>query len=239
MELNICHLYPELLNMYGDIGNILILKSRAAARGIDVKVINYSVGDTFDSENTDIVMFGGGQDFEMSVVEQDIKDRIIGDMRMYIETGGVLLAICGGYQMLGKYYVTPEGEKLEGLGILNHYTEGGDTRLIGNIATDIDGYTAIGFENHAGRTYIGDMQPLGKVIKGFGNNGEDGGEGLRYKNTYCTYLHGPFLSKNPKIADEMISAALKRKYGDISSLTPLDDEFESSARRVMQKRMEV
>lgn len=238
MELNICHLYPELLNMYGDIGNILILKSRAAARGIDVKVINYSVGDTFDSENTDIVMFGGGQDFEMSVVEQDIKDRIIGDIRMFIETGGVMLAICGGYQMLGRYYVTPEGERLDGLGILQHYTEGGKRRLIGNIATDIDGYLAIGFENHAGRTYIGDMEPLGKVLKGFGNNGEDGYEGLRYKNTYCTYLHGPFLSKNPRIADELISAALKRKYGTVS-LTPLDDDFEDSARRMMQKKMEV
>lgn len=238
MELNICHLYPELLNMYGDIGNILILKSRAAARGIDVKVINHSVGDVFDSENTDIVMFGGGQDFEMSVVERDIKDRIIGDMRMFIETGGVMLAICGGYQMLGRYYVTPEGERLDGLGILQHYTEGGERRLIGNIATDIDGYLAIGFENHAGRTYIGDMEPLGKVLKGFGNNGEDGYEGLRYKNTYCTYLHGPFLSKNPRIADELISAALKRKYGTVS-LTPLDDDFEDSARRMMQKKMEV
>lgn len=238
MELNICHLYPELLNMYGDIGNILILKSRAAARGIDVKVINHSVGDVFDSESTDIVMFGGGQDFEMSVVERDIKDRIIGDMRMFIETGGVMLAICGGYQMLGRYYVTPEGDRLDGLGILQHYTEGGERRLIGNIATDIDGYLAIGFENHAGRTYIGDMEPLGKVLKGFGNNGEDGYEGLRYKNTYCTYLHGPFLSKNPRIADELISAALKRKYGTVS-LTPLDDDFEDSARRMMQKKMEV
>ncbi len=238
MELNICHLYPELLNMYGDIGNILILKSRAAARGIDVKVINHSVGGVFDSENTDIVMFGGGQDFEMSVVERDIKDRIIGDMRMFIETGGVMLAICGGYQMLGRYYVTPEGDRLDGLGILQHYTEGGERRLIGNIATDIGGYLAIGFENHAGRTYIGDMEPLGKVLKGFGNNGEDGYEGLRYKNTYCTYLHGPFLSKNPRIADELISAALKRKYGTVS-LTPLDDDFEDSARRMMQKKMEV
>ena len=222
--------------MYGDIGNILILKSRAAARGIDVNVINHSVGDTFDSENTDIVMFGGGQDFEMSVVEQDIRDKIIGGIRMFIETGGVMLAVCGGYQMLGRYYVMPDGTKLDGLGILQHYTEGGEKRLIGNIATDIDGYTAIGFENHAGRTYIGDMQPLGKVLKGFGNNGEDGYEGLKYKNTYCTYLHGPLLSKNPKLADEMIISALKRKYGAVS-LTPLDDDFEDSARRAMQRIM--
>ena len=222
--------------MYGDIGNIMILKSRAAARGIDVTVTNHSVGDTFDSENTDIVMFGGGQDFEMSVVEQDIRDKIIGDIRMFIETGGVMLAICGGYQMLGRYYVMPDGTKLDGLGILQHYTEGGEKRLIGNIATDIDGYMAIGFENHAGRTYIGDMQPLGKVLKGFGNNGEDGYEGLRYKNTYCTYLHGPLLSKNPKLADEMVLSALKRKYGAVS-LTPLDDDFEDSARRMMQRKI--
>ena len=234
MELTICHLYPELLNMYGDIGNVLVLKHRAAHRGISVKVANHTVGSVFDPD-TDIVVFGGGQDFEMSVVARDIKENILAPLKGFIENGGVLLAICGGYQMLGQNYITPDGSVIDGLGILPHYTKGGDTRLIGNCIADIDGYRAIGFENHAGRTYIGSLEPLGKVVKGFGNNGEDGGEGLRYKNTYCTYLHGPFLSKNPQIADEIIKKSLEKRYGSVS-LSPLDDTFENSARRQLLKR---
>lgn len=238
MELTICHLYPELLNMYGDIGNVTILKSRAGQRGINAKVINYSAGDRFTPSDYDIVFFGGGQDFEMSVVEKDIRENIIEGIRDFIENNGVMLAICGGYQMLGQYYVTPGGEKIDGLGILPHYTEGGEKRLIGNIVTDINGYKAIGFENHAGRTYIDSLTPLGKVLKGHGNNGEDGTEGLLYKNTYCTYMHGPFLSKNPAVADELLRKALEKKYGTVS-LSPLDDEFEQSARRSLLRKFNV
>lgn len=224
--------------MYGDIGNIYILKSRAAQRGINVKVAAHAVGDSFAAHNADIVMFGGGQDFEMSVVANDIRDKTIEDIREYIESGGVFLAVCGGYQMLGECYVTPGGERMDGLKILPHYTEAAAKRLIGNAVIDIDGYKAIGFENHAGRTYIGDMKPLGKTLMGYGNNGEDKTEGLKYKNTFCTYLHGPFLSKNPLIADEMIKTALERKYGRVS-LSPIDDEYEQSARRSMLRKFNI
>ncbi|MBQ7717822.1 MAG: glutamine amidotransferase [Clostridia bacterium] len=235
MELTICHLYPELLNMYGDIGNVYILKHRAAQRGISIKVVNHTVGSAFSSQDTDVVLFGGGQDFEMSVVAEDIKNNMLAPLKSYIEDGGVTLAICGGYQMLGKNYITPEGNVIDGLGILPHYTEGGEKRLIGNFIFDYNGYDVIGFENHAGRTYIGDLKPLGKIKKGYGNNGEDGTEGLHYKNTYCTYSHGPFLSKNPLIADELIMKALEKRYGKVS-LSPLDDEYEQSARRQLLKR---
>ena len=132
MELNICHLYPDLLNVYGDVGNILILKHRAEQRGIKVNIINTSLNDEFDSENTDILFFGGGQDFEQSIVSNDLKTIKKPSLQKYIEDEKVVIAICGGYQLLGKYYMAPNGEKIEGLGILDIYTEGGDTRFIGN-----------------------------------------------------------------------------------------------------------
>ncbi len=132
MELNICHLYPDLLNVYGDVGNILILKHRAALRGIDVNIINSSLGDPIDEKNIDILFFGGGQDFEQSIVSKDLLEVKKDSFVKYVEDSKVVLAICGGYQLLGKYYTAPNGEKIEGLGILNIYTEGGDTRFIGN-----------------------------------------------------------------------------------------------------------
>ena len=238
MNLTIYHMYPELLNMYGDIGNIKILLYRAKQRGIEVSLKNSSVGDDFESENADIVMLGGGQDFEMKVVSEEIKNRNIEPLRQYIENEGVMLAICGGYQMLGECYLDFDGKVVDGLKILPHYTENGEGRLIGDVIINIDGYHAIGFENHGGRTHIGSMQPLGEVLHGFGNNDTDKTEGLKYKNTYCTYLHGPFLSKNPKIADELIEKALVKKYGEIH-LTPLDDDFEEKARRVICKRYDI
>ena len=132
MELNICHLYPDLLNVYGDVGNILILKHRAEARGIDVNIINVSINDEFNADDYDIVFFGGGQDFEQSIVSDDLMTNKKDGLSKYINSGKVLLAICGGYQLLGKYYTAPNGEKIEGLGILDIYTEGGDTRFIGD-----------------------------------------------------------------------------------------------------------
>mgnify|MGYP001057362353 CR=1 FL=1 len=238
MELHICHLYPELLNMYGDIGNINILKYRAEKRGIDVTVHSHSVGDVFEAEKYDIVMLGGGQDFEMSIVSKDISAEKKEAVKSYIESGGVLLAICGGYQILGEYYRTPTGEKIDFLGILPFYTEGGEKRLIGNIVIDVDGVKCVGFENHAGKTYIGDLMPLGKVLKGYGNNSEDGYEGVIYKNTFGTYLHGPFLSKNPEMADRLLKAALEKRYGGIV-LESLKDTFELKAKEIMLNRLEV
>ena len=231
MELNICHLYPDLLNVYGDVGNILVLKHRAEERGIKVNVVDVSLYDKFNKDEIDIVFFGGGQDYEQSIVSEDLKNNKEKVLRQYIEEDKVLLAICGGYQLLGKHYISPNGEKLQGLGILDIYTEGGEKRLIGNTVIYNEDFdeTYVGFENHSGRTFINGLKPLGKCIHGYGNNGEDGYEGCIYKNTFCTYFHGSLLSKNPELADRFLKIALEKKYGSIE-LKKLDDTFELKAK---------
>ncbi|HDK7176052.1 TPA: type 1 glutamine amidotransferase [Clostridium botulinum] len=238
MELNICHLYPDLLNVYGDIGNILVLKYRAEQRGIKINVSNVSIKDSFPIDKYDIALFGGGQDYEQAIVSKDMVETKKDDLTEYIEKGKVLLAICGGYQLLGKYYTTPEGEKLDGLNILDIYTEGGDTRFIGNTVIKNEDFneTYVGFENHSGRTYIGNLKPLGKVMAGYGNNGEDQQEGCIYKNTFGTYFHGSLLSKNPELADRLLSTALKNKYGEDINLEPLDDNLEFKAKEFIVNR---
>lgn len=239
MELNICHLYPDLLNVYGDLGNILILKYRAEQRGIKVNVFNVSIGDPFEALKYDIAFFGGGQDYEQSIVSDDLNQTKKEDMIEYIEGGKVFLAICGGYQLLGKYYTTPDGEKLDGLGIIDVYTEGGSVRFIGNTVIHNEEFdeTYVGFENHSGRTYIGkELKPLGKTIAGYGNNGEDGYEGCIYKNCYCTYFHGSLLSKNPELADRLIETALSNRYGDEIKLDPLDNSLEFKAKEFIVNR---
>ena len=239
MELTICHLYPDLLNVYGDVGNVLILKHRASLRGIDVNIVNSSLNDTLDKDNIDIIFFGGGQDYEQSIVSNDLNTIKKDDIKEYIEDGKVFLAICGGYQLLGKYYTAPNGEKINGLGILNIYTEGGDTRFIGNteIYNESFDQTYVGFENHSGRTYINDHTPLGKCIHGYGNNGQDGYEGCIYKNTFGSYFHGSFLSKNPEFADRLLLLALQNKYGTDVKLDLLDDELELKAKSVIKERL--
>lgn len=239
MELTICHLYPDLLNVYGDVGNVLILKHRASLRGIDVTIVNCSLNDTLDKDNIDILFFGGGQDYEQSIVSDDLNTIKKDTLTEYIEDGKVLLAICGGYQLLGKYYTAPNGEKIEGLGILDIYTEGGDTRFIGNteIYNEVFHETYVGFENHSGRTYINNHIPLGKCIHGYGNNGQDGYEGCIYKNTFGSYFHGSFLSKNPEFADRLLLLALQKKYGSDIKLDPLNDELELKAKNVIKERL--
>ena len=163
MELNICHLYPDLLNVYGDVGNILILKHRAENRGIKVNVINVSINNEFNADDYDIVFFGGGQDYEQSIVSNDLMTNKKDELSRYINNGKVLIAICGGYQLLGKYYTAPNGEKIQGLGILDIYTEAGNTRFIGDtiIYNEDFNETYVGFENHSGRTYLNGLKPLG------------------------------------------------------------------------------
>jgi hypothetical protein len=240
MELNICHLYPDLLNVYGDVGNILILKHRAENRGINVTITNISLNEDFNPEDFDIVFFGGGQDYEQSIVSEDLKYNKKEALSSYIEDNKVMLAICGGYQLLGKYYRSPNGERLEGLGILDIYTEGGDNRFIGNTIIYNEDWdeTYVGFENHSGRTYINDLKPLGKCLLGYGNNGEDGYEGCIYKNTFCTYFHGSLLSKNPELADRILKLALDKRYNDVN-LEPLDDEFEIKAKETIIKNTKI
>ena len=231
MELNICHLYPDLLNVYGDVGNILVLKHRAEERGIKVNIVNVSLNDKFNKDEIDIVFFGGGQYYEQSIVSEDLKNNKGEVLKQYIEDEKVLLAICGGYQLLGKHYISPNGEKLEGLSILDIYTEGGEKRLIGNtvIYNEEFNETYVGFENHSGRTFINGLKPLGKCIHGYGNNGEDNYEGCISKNTFCTYFHGSLLSKNPELADRFLRIALEKKYGSVE-LKKLDDTFELKAK---------
>lgn len=241
MELNICHLYPDLLNVYGDVGNVLVLKHRAELRGIKVNIINLSIEESFNKDEIDIVFFGGGQDYEQSIVSDDLKKFKKDSIKEYIEEEKVLLSICGGYQLLGKYYIAANGEKLEGLNILDIYTEPGDVRFIGNTVIKNDEFNEIyvGFENHSGRTYINDLKPLGKVVSGYGNNGSDGNEGCIYKNTFCTYFHGCLLSKNPEFADRLIQIALSKKYSEEVSLEKLDDSLELNAKEAILKKLEV
>jgi len=233
LNLTICHLYPDLLNSYGDIGNIEVLKYRACLRNIEVNVINHVIGDILDTDAYDIIFFGGGQDYEQSIVVEDIKGSKRDLLKDYIHSGKCFLAVCGGYQLLGDYYTTPNNEKLSGLEILPLFTNGGKNRFTGDIIIKNETYheTYVGFENHAGSThlYSDDISPLGKVIEGFGNNGIDGMEGCIYKNTIGTYMHGPILTKNFEIADRIIKTALNMKYKDIE-FEDIESYFEKKAK---------
>lgn len=237
MRLEICILYPDLLNSYGDTGNSSILAHRAREHGIDAEIHHVSLHDVFDPDIYDIVLVGGGQFHEQSIVAEDLrKDK--GDLlKEYIHSGKVALLICGAYQLSGEYYVDDDGEREDGLGILPIYSEPGAERMIGDLVIKGSDETVyIGFENHLGKTYIGDLEPLGKVVSGFGNNGEDGYEGCRFKNTIGTYLHGPLLSKNPELSDWMIKKALEVKGYEVDLVT-LDDSWEKTAKDMIMQRM--
>ena len=236
MMIRIAHLYPDMLNLYGDRGNIIALTKRMTERGISVQTDSITMGKSFNADDYDILFIGGGQDFEQDVLLDDLKKGKDIEINKAIHNGTVMLAICGGYQMLGKYYKTYDGKMLEYMGALNFYTEGKEERMIGNYAFKTkEGIEIVGFENHSGRTYLGKgVEPLGKMIKGYGNNGEDGTEGVRFKNTFGTYSHGPVLPKNPDFADLLISKALENKYGK-ADLIKLDDSLEEKARAQVKK----
>lgn len=234
MELNIVHLYHDLLNTYGDDGNIKILCDRAKRRGIDVKIDNITVGSALGK--CDILFLGGGQDFEQAIASEDLIKNRRDFIKGYVEDGGAALCICGGYQLMGEYYVAADKTKMKGLSVLPIKTDAGKSRIIGNIVIENGLETLVGFENHSGRTDIGALTPLGRVLFGGGNNGEDKTEGVVYKNTVCTYMHGPFLSKNPAAADDILRRALERKYGSVT-LEPLTDYYEKKAKAEMIKRL--
>lgn len=244
-ELNICHLYPDLLNLYGDKGNIITLSKRCEWRGIKANIINLSLGDAFIPENYDIVFLGGGQDYEQQIIQEDLLKIKGNEIKNAIYNDKVFLAICGGYQILGQYYRTWDNKEIELLGALNLWTIGGKERFIGNLVFECEALKSensdgmvVGFENHSGRTYLGnDVKPLGKVINGKGNNGEDEGEGAVYKNVYCSYSHGSLLPKNPALADHLISTALKQKYKDFMGLQPIDNTLENLAHDTMLNRI--
>lgn len=216
-ELNVAHLYGDLMNTYGDVGNLLALNYYAKQMDVKLNVEVVSLEQDFDANKFDLAFFGGGQDFEQVIVSKDIqtKKQALTD---FIEDGGPVLAICGGFQLLGHYYVDAKGDKIPGIGALDHYTLSQDNhRFIGDIVikNEETGETYHGFENHQGRTFLGkNERPLGNVIEGKGNNGEDGTEGAIYKNVFCSYFHGPILTRNGNLAKRLLVAALKRSYPD-------------------------
>ncbi|MBQ9249336.1 MAG: glutamine amidotransferase [Oscillospiraceae bacterium] len=233
MELKICHMYPDVLNLYGDGGNIRCITRRLQWRGIDAEVTRLPIGSSASLGGFDLVFIGGGQDFEQQVLLEDLhrgKDR---EIRAAVEDGLPFLTICGGYQMLGSYYETYDGQRCDFIGALDLYTVGSKVRMIGNYSfqcgEESGGSVVVGFENHSGKTWLGSgVQPLGKVLSGYGNNGEDSSEGARYKNVFGTYSHGPLLPKNPQFCDHLLLTALERKYG-VTELSPLDDTAEQTA----------
>lgn len=246
--LNIGWLYPELMSTYGDRGNIIVLQKRCQWRGIEAKILYLNFGFRIsDLKACDMLFMGGAQDKQQKIVSTDLKKKKA-VLKKMIENGIPGLYICGAYQFLGKYYKEADGTIITGLGILDLYTENpGEqhSRLIGNIVIEMeDGNwkmenpTLVGFENHGGRTYLRKgVKPLGRVLKGFGNNGGDSTEGAVYKNSFCTYLHGPILPKNPHFADFLIKLALEKKYRSPINLSPLNDDLEWQAHKAIAKRL--
>lgn len=230
--LRLGHLYPTLMNIYGDRGNIICLQRRCRLRGIQLEVTPLGLRDPLDPEAFDILFVGGAQDREQRLVSEDLVNVKGEGLRDAVEAGVVLLAVCGGYQLAGHFYRGADGEELRGAGVLDIHTlhPGPQAkRLIGNLVAEWEGGKLAGFENHGGRTYLGSRaKPLSKVIRGFGNDGSSGCEGARYKNAFGTYLHGPVLPKNARFADRLLSLALERKYGD-GTLEALDDALEERA----------
>lgn len=235
-NITIGHLYPDLLNLYGDRGNIQCMMKRCQWRGIGAETIEYSLEDEIDFTGLDIVLLGGGSDREQMIVCRKLQE-IQKSFQAYVEDYGVVIAVCGGYQLLGHYYQTDQG-RMEGLHLVELYTEQKPGRLIDNIVlkSDLFEMPVVGFENHGGRTKIGNNQPFGKVLYGSGNDGESGYEGVVYKNVIGTYLHGPLLPKNPQVCDYLITKALERKYGEKISLSPLEDQEEKEANSYIVKR---
>lgn len=227
-KLRIGHLYPKLLNIYGDSGNVLTLYQRCVWRNINVEVDEINAGDKIGEH--DIYFIGGGQDLQQIEVAKELqknKEFLLHER----DRMAVFLGICGGYQLMGHYYQPHEGDRLDGISLLDAYTIAGKNRFIGNVTSKVEYLTPdtlVGFENHSGLTYLqGDTKPLSEVIIGNGNNGADRTEGARYKNIFGTYMHGSFLPKNPHFADYMLELALGEK------LPPLNDDIENSAHSVL------
>lgn len=229
MDLRIVHLYPDLMSIYGDRGNVLALAQRARWRGIDVDVRAHTAGARLDPEWGDLYFFGGGQDQGQDVVGEDLRGPNGEHLRSAIASGAAVLSVCGGYQLLGHEYVPEDAPAIPGLGVLDVRTRAGKRRFVGNLLVEAEGGKLVGFENHSGRTYLGPAaRPLGRVLVGGGNNGEDHTEGAVQGKVVGCYLHGSLLPKNPWLADLLLGWALERRHGPVS-LDPLDDGPELAA----------
>ena len=256
MTLTIGWLYPELMNVYGDIGNIIVLQKRCEWRGIETQVKHLDVGfNPNELKDCDILFMGGAQDRQQKIVASDLREKR-SELKSKIEDETPGLYVCGAYQFLGKYYKEADGTKINGLGVFDLYTENpGENvkRLIGNVIINSKFGQLVGFENHGGRTYLGiSVEPLGKAQSGFGNNANlpamqdgkalqagDKTEGAIYKNSIGTYFHGPILPKNPNFADYLIKKALERKYGSPIKLSPIENSTEEKARKIIANRLNV
>jgi CobQ-like glutamine amidotransferase family enzyme len=240
VRIRVAHLYPEYLNIYADRGNIAVLARRAALRGHELDVRGVGMGERLP-EATDLVYVGGGQDREQALVAADIAGRAEA-LRSALDDGAALLAVCGGYQLLGRGYRDRSGAELPGAGILPLETVAGERRMIGDVLLECElepgaRETLAGFENHAGRTLLDPgAEPLGRVVAGFGNDGASGYEGCRVGRALGTYLHGPLLPRNPWLADWLLAQALARQTGEPPVLEPLDDTLEQEAHRVAAER---
>nr|MDN4743282.1 glutamine amidotransferase [Lachnospiraceae bacterium C1.1] len=235
MQLRLCHLYPDELNMYGDRGNIICIKKRLKWRGIDCTVEEVGIGDEAVFSDFDLFFIGGGQNFEQELICADLKTKKGSEIVSAIEDGKTFLCICAGYQMMGHYYETYNGDRYGFLGAIDFHTVASAARMIGDYAFRLGeksgASTVVGFENHSGKTYLEkNVSPLGKVIKGHGNNGTDFTEGVRYKNVFGTYSHGPVLPGNPEFCDHILQTALERKYGKVQ-LSVLEDSYENLVHR--------
>ncbi len=246
-RLRLAQLYPDQMNIYGDRGNVTALQQRCHWRGIELTVEPIHVGQQVDWLSYDLAFFGGGQDSGQALIAADFLHQQSAGLRAAVEADLVLLAICGGYQLLGHYFLTHTEERLPGVGILDVHTVAGKQRMIGNIVIEAQLSTQpapvrlVGFENHSGRTYHGSgVQSLGRVLKGYGDNGSDNKGGAVYRNVFGCYLHGSLLPKNPQFADHLLHLALTRRYGAARAtelLPPLDDALERNAQQTMVQRL--
>ena len=232
LKINIAHLYPKLLNLYGDLGNLLALKRRCEDRNIQCDITTIDIGDDISFDNFDIFFLGGGQDKQQLTVLNELlthKDNLL----HAANNGKVFLAICGGYQMLGKYFLSKNSQKIDCLGLLDVYTKDCNQRFTGNVTAEVDFLepkTLVGFENHSGLTFLeNDTKPISKIVVGNGNNGVDKTEGARKNNVLGTYMHGSILPKNPHFTDYLIKTALEVKYNENINLVSLDDSLEMLA----------
>ena len=243
MKIVVGHLYPDYLNIYADRGNIAVLSRRAAWRGHELEVRPVSVGEPVHPGEHDLLYIGGGQDREQALVAQDLLAKAA-DVRESVAEGAAVLAVCGGYQLLGRAYRDLHGADLPGIGLFPFDTVAGETRMIGDVLLECElepgvRRTLAGFENHAGRTRLDPgAEPLGRVVAGFGNDGASGWEGCRVGRAVGTYLHGPLLPRNPWFADWLLVQALAHRSGEVPALEPLADELESKAHAVSARRAE-